>query len=144
PISAVSFPLDPLRQSLLGQLEYYLSPQNMQQDFFLRQRMDSLGWISVHLLASFNRVRHLTSDVDLVKDVLSLSESVELRDDWVRMGSDQWKQFILPGAMQSSFESEGTASRARKASDTEAEGEGEEEEEEEVVFVMGQGTQGLW
>ncbi|TFK47591.1 hypothetical protein OE88DRAFT_1738505 [Heliocybe sulcata] len=162
PISAVSFPLDPLRQSLLGQLEYYLSPQNMAQDFFLRQRMDSLGWISVHLLASFNRVRHLTADINLVKDVLSLSASVEIRDDWVRIGSDQWKQFVLPSATRSRFEDEGVVGEAgnsvaspddqatspdvgspedRKASDIEGEGE---EEEEEVVFVMGHDTQGSW
>jgi la-related protein 1 len=39
PISPISFPLDPTRWYLLGQLEYYLSPQNMAQDFFLRQRV---------------------------------------------------------------------------------------------------------
>jgi la-related protein 1 len=31
--------LDPTRWYLLGQLEYYLSPQNLAQDFFLRQRV---------------------------------------------------------------------------------------------------------
>ena len=36
PISVVQFPLDPVRWQLLGQLEYYLSPQNMVTDFFLR------------------------------------------------------------------------------------------------------------
>ena len=39
PLSPLSFPLDPTRYYLLGQLEYYLSPQNMAQDFFLRQRV---------------------------------------------------------------------------------------------------------
>jgi len=39
PLSTLSFPLDPTRYYLLGQLEYYLSPQNMAQDFFLRQRV---------------------------------------------------------------------------------------------------------
>jgi hypothetical protein len=38
-LSVVPFPLDPLRLQLLGQLEYYLSPQNMVSDFFLRQRV---------------------------------------------------------------------------------------------------------
>jgi la-related protein 1 len=41
PQSALPFPLDPTRSCLLGQLEYYLSPQNMAQDFFLRQRVRS-------------------------------------------------------------------------------------------------------
>jgi len=39
PLSSLSFPLDPVRWYLLGQLEYYLSPQNMAQDFFLRQQV---------------------------------------------------------------------------------------------------------
>jgi la-related protein 1 len=42
PQSALPFPLDPTRSYLLGQLEYYLSPQNMVQDFFLRQRVSSI------------------------------------------------------------------------------------------------------
>ena len=38
PVSQPPFPLDPTRFYLLGQLEYYLSPQNMAQDFYLRQQ----------------------------------------------------------------------------------------------------------
>jgi len=38
PVSQLPFPLDPARYYLLGQLEYYLSPQNMAQDFYLRQQ----------------------------------------------------------------------------------------------------------
>ena len=38
PVSQLPFPLDPTRYYLLGQLEYYLSPQNMAQDFYLRQQ----------------------------------------------------------------------------------------------------------
>lgn len=39
PLTALPFPLDPTRYYLLGQLEYYLSPQNMAKDFFLRQKV---------------------------------------------------------------------------------------------------------
>lgn len=42
PISALPFALDPTRYYLLGQLEYYLSPQNMAQDFYLRQQVSSI------------------------------------------------------------------------------------------------------
>lgn len=38
PISQPRFSLDPTRYYLLGQLEYYLSPQNMAQDFYLRKQ----------------------------------------------------------------------------------------------------------
>lgn len=39
PLSRLSFPLDPVRYRLLGQLEYYLSPQNMARDIFLRRKV---------------------------------------------------------------------------------------------------------
>ena len=39
PISELTFPLDPTRYHLLAQLEYYLSPQNLASDFFLRQQV---------------------------------------------------------------------------------------------------------
>lgn len=45
PRSSLPFPLDSTRWYLLGQLEYYLSSQNMAQDFFLRQRV-CLHWLS--------------------------------------------------------------------------------------------------
>ena len=41
PMSQIGFPLDSTRYYLLGQLEYYLSPQNMAQDLFLRRRVSS-------------------------------------------------------------------------------------------------------
>ena len=42
PLSTLSFPLDTTRYYLLGQLEYYLSPQNMAQDFYLRKQVGLL------------------------------------------------------------------------------------------------------
>ena len=36
-----TYPVDVMHNCLLGQLEYYLSPQNMAQDFYLRQRVSS-------------------------------------------------------------------------------------------------------
>jgi len=43
PLSTPSFPLDTTRYYLLGQLEYYLSPQNMAQDFYLRKQVGLLS-----------------------------------------------------------------------------------------------------
>lgn len=39
PQTPTSFPLDPMRYYLLGQLEYYLSAQNLAQDIFLRKQV---------------------------------------------------------------------------------------------------------
>ncbi|KAF6757700.1 hypothetical protein DFP72DRAFT_808690 [Ephemerocybe angulata] len=99
PVTLVPFPLDPTRYYLLGQLEYYLSPQNMAKDFFLRKKMDSRGWIPISIIASFNRVRRLTVDANIVREVLYLSSILQVRDDWVRMGG--WEQFVLPDAEES-------------------------------------------
>ncbi|KAI9458867.1 hypothetical protein BJY52DRAFT_400868 [Lactarius psammicola] len=96
PLSNITYSADPTRFFLLGQLEYYLSAQNMASDLFLRQRMDSRGWIPVSLLASFNRVRQLTLDPQLVRDVLTLSSIVEMRDDCVRMGGGEWMRICAP------------------------------------------------
>lgn len=102
PVSPITFPLNPTRWYLLGQLEYYLSPQNLAQDFFLRQRMDSRGWVPIALIASFNRVRQFAVDLQVVKEVLMLSSVVEVRDEWVRMVG--WERFVLPDAPASTVE----------------------------------------
>ncbi|KAI0371213.1 hypothetical protein BV20DRAFT_1035248 [Pilatotrama ljubarskyi] len=154
PQSQLLFPLDSTRYYLLGQLEYYLSTQNMAQDFFLRQQMDSRGWIPIPLIASFNRVRSLTTDPQLVTDVLTLSSLVEVRDGHVRMR--QWQQFVLPTAHKSRLEPDdgtepaadpSTSSASQEGAEHRqaAEGEhhtaqqnhdGDEDEEEDVEFVL--------
>ena len=64
--------------------------------------MDARGWIPIPLIASFNRVRQLTQDIQLVKDVLTLSSHVQVRGNMVRMGG--WEQFVLPDAAPSTVE----------------------------------------
>ncbi|KAM6492516.1 hypothetical protein JOM56_012240 [Amanita muscaria] len=147
PRSELPFPLDTTRYWLLGQLEYYLSPQNLAQDFYLRQQMDAKGWIPIATLASFNRVRNLTLDYQTVKDVLILSTVLMVKDDWVRMLG--WESFVLPNAPASTVEQldtpmtiqhvERDESPAETQPKADAEAE-EEEEEEDVVFVMGKET----
>jgi len=61
--------------------------------------MDSRGWIEIDLLASFNRVKQLTSDHRLVREVLMLSTLVQVREGYVRMGG--WERFVLPDAAKS-------------------------------------------
>jgi la-related protein 1 len=61
--------------------------------------MDSKGWVPVSLIASFNRVRQFTPDVTIVKEMLSLSTMVQVKDDWVRMIG--WEIFVLPDAAAS-------------------------------------------
>ncbi|PFH50506.1 hypothetical protein AMATHDRAFT_144890 [Amanita thiersii Skay4041] len=158
PTTQVSFPLDSISFWVLGQLEYYLSPQNLAQDFYLRQQMDSRGWIPITTLASFNRVKNLTNDYQRVRCVLLLSSMVQVRDDWVRMNG--WERFVLPNATPSKIElpdghadygfvhnSIGGAASAgangahllgahERIVTEHGEEEDEEDDEEDVVFVM--------
>ena len=96
--------------------------------------MDSKGYIPISLLASFNRIKQLTLDTRLVKEVLMLSAFVEVNGGMVRMGgaaaaaatsnsnpssgglnegggqqnrmsnSSSWESFVLPDAVESVVE----------------------------------------
>ena len=84
--------------------------------------MDSKGYIPISLLASFNRIKQLTLDTRLVKEVLLLSAFVEVNGGMVRMGgvgassssknggnesqnrSSSWESFVLPDAVESVVE----------------------------------------
>ena len=119
--------------------------------------MDSRGWISIPLIASFNRIKQLTTEFQLVKDVLTLSSLVEVRGEFVRVHS--WQQYILPSAVQSTVEDEYTyqsyahpefeenvSSIGESAEHESTSHDGEEEDlsEEEVEFVMSKEAQGSW
>ena len=65
--------------------------------------MDSEGWIDIPTIASFNRVKNLTADVPLVKEVMQLSSLLEVREDKVRLAYGESKRWVLPEAKPSSF-----------------------------------------
>lgn len=60
--------------------EYYFSEENLMKDLFLRRKMDAEGFIPVTLIASFHRVRSLTTSIDLVIRAIKQSEQLELVD----------------------------------------------------------------
>jgi len=85
-----------------------------------------------------------------VRDVLALSQIVEMRDDCVRMGGGEWVQFVLPDAPMSTVEGSsgemgngedwrGGTAGGEEGEHVDEEGEVEEEEEEEeedIEIVM--------
>jgi hypothetical protein len=118
--------------------------------------MDDQGWIPISLIASFNRVKQLTTDVQVVRDVLNLSSLTEVKGEYVRMAGGQWKQFVLPTALRSNVchptESTPTIREADQSyiqvQDSEIEDEGdayaEDDDEEDIVFVIGEEAEGSW
>ncbi|KAK9818454.1 hypothetical protein WJX74_003841 [Apatococcus lobatus] len=83
PASGYGMPAAPtqLAQAVRHQIEYYLSLDNLVRDLFLRAKMDSDGWIPLAIIAGFNRVRVMTSDVALIAAALLNSLVAELSPD---------------------------------------------------------------
>jgi len=65
--------------------------------------MDTEGWISIAMIASFNRIKSLTPDVPLVKEMMQLSSLLEVQGDHVRIAGEQAKKWVLPHAKASPF-----------------------------------------
>ncbi|KAK4543654.1 hypothetical protein LTR36_005299 [Oleoguttula mirabilis] len=82
------------------QMEYYFSLDNLLKDMFLRKHMDSQGFVFLDVIASFNRIKQLTQDKDLLKAVCIASDTIEIRvgeDGKERLRRrDGWNQFLLP------------------------------------------------
>ena len=58
-----------LHELILNQVHYYFSAENLCRDEFLRSQMDRHeGWLGIQLLATFNRLRSLTSDVHVIAE----------------------------------------------------------------------------
>merc|ERR1711871_931729 len=60
------------------QVEYYFSDANLVKDKWLVSQMDAEGWIDLALLATFNRVRALSTSMEEIYHALSLSQQLEL------------------------------------------------------------------
>lgn len=83
------------------QVEYYFSIENLVKDTFLRQHMDSQGFVPLSLILTFRRMRELSVDLGLARAVCEELPDVDVvvsDDDGVdrvrrRHG---WEAFLLP------------------------------------------------
>lgn len=78
---------------LVNQIDYYFSDANLIKDEFLKSNMDSMGWVSINLIARFPRVQNLTNSIQLILDSLRNSTVVEVQGYKVRKRND-WKKWI--------------------------------------------------
>ncbi|KAL6911160.1 hypothetical protein GGI43DRAFT_38733 [Trichoderma evansii] len=92
---------------LKSQVEYYFSIENLCKDVYLRARMDSQGFVPLHFIAAFKRVRDLSADIAMVRAVCELSTEVDLvvgDDDVERVRrSESWESFVLPMDVREDF-----------------------------------------
>ncbi|KAF2798338.1 hypothetical protein K505DRAFT_357613 [Melanomma pulvis-pyrius CBS 109.77] len=81
------------------QLEYYFSVENLCKDIYLRKHMDSKGFVYLGFIAEFNRIKQLTTDMELIKLVCYQSRIIEFRvglDGKERLRRREgWEQWVM-------------------------------------------------
>ncbi|XP_068648026.1 la-related protein 1B-like [Aristolochia californica] len=90
---------------LRSQIEYYFSDENLVKDTYLKGQMNEQGWVSVHLIAGFRRVKAMTEDISLILKALELSTRIEVQDDKIRRSSGV-AQNAADGSVNSSLPTE--------------------------------------
>ncbi|KAK7307462.1 hypothetical protein VNO77_40554 [Canavalia gladiata] len=88
-----------LHSKIVHQIDYYFSNENLIKDTFLRQNMDDQGWVPIKLIAGFNKVMHLTDNIQLILDAVRTSSVVEVQGDKIRRRND-WRRWIMPPSVQ--------------------------------------------
>lgn len=76
--------------------------------------MNAEGYVDIQLLASFNRVKALTTDINLIRESLQESQILEVKDDKVRK-KEGWETWVLPAAKQQQPQQPSTVAEAVKA-----------------------------
>jgi len=84
------------------QIEYYFSQDNLLRDVYLRSHMNEEGWLPLRLLAGFNRVKSLCSNLAMITHALRSSEIVEVNGENIRLRNN-WSYWILPTSQRVTF-----------------------------------------
>ncbi|XP_077966978.1 uncharacterized protein LOC120341800 [Styela clava] len=94
--------LEKLKLALQQQLEYYFSSENLTRDQYLVSQMDDQHYVPIWTIANFNLVKNLTTDIDLITDVLRASSLVQVDDKNEKVRPNQTKYALIlreiPGA----------------------------------------------
>ena len=86
---------------LRSQVEYYFSIENLCKDMYLRKRMDSQGFVPLHFIAAFKRVRELSGEggLTMVRAACEMSNDIDYvvgEDDIERLRRrENWQQWLV-------------------------------------------------
>lgn len=75
-------PSDELADKIVQQVEFYFSDANITKDAFLLKHVkrNKEGYVSLKLISSFKRVKHLTKDWRVVAHALSRSDKLQINE----------------------------------------------------------------
>jgi hypothetical protein len=125
------------RDQVQQQVEYYFSAENLAKDLYLRQQMEKEGWVSIHVIAGFNRLRKMltppmahqlgaaagaAADIPLLVEALQAAPELELDGTCTMVRRrNGWEQYILPPSVKEKTEKAGenaaTAAPAKSGSE---------------------------
>ncbi|GAB4825369.1 hypothetical protein Ancab_008240 [Ancistrocladus abbreviatus] len=83
-----------LRDSIVKQIEYYFSDENLLTDHYLISQMDDQGWVPISIIAEFKRVKRMSIDIPFILDALQSSATVEVQGEKVRK-RDNWSKYVV-------------------------------------------------
>lgn len=91
-----------IHQALKAQIEYYFSATNLPKDVFLREHMDSQGFVPLEIIAEFSRVRNISQrNLNFVREACSDSKDIEYvfgdGEELLRR-REGWEKYVLPEA----------------------------------------------
>lgn len=87
--------LTKLKEQLKHQLEYYFSNANLTRDQYLVSQMDDQQYVPIWTIANFNLVKTLTSDIDLITEVLKASSLVQVDEKGEKVRPNQTKFALI-------------------------------------------------
>ncbi|CAN6970798.1 unnamed protein product [Brassica rapa subsp. trilocularis] len=85
----------PLKTKILNQVQYYLSEDNLPNDVYLRKRMNDEGFVHIEFISSFNKLKALTSNAQLILNSLRDSDIIEVQGYEIR-NRHVWRKYVMP------------------------------------------------
>jgi la-related protein 1 len=87
-----------LSETIVRQVEFYFSVNNLCRDVYLRLRMSQDGWVPLRIVCNFNKMKQLTTDKRLILDTLKASSTkLEVDDARQRLRiKGDWATWVFP------------------------------------------------